>query len=84
MHGSHSELSPPSANLFASGSRDGVILLWSTNTLSAMKMFQCVDQPLPRELSSPTPLTSSPLSVVRDIAVVGEVRGALHLHVPSG
>lgn len=86
---SHGELtphtSPPSANLFASGSRDGVILLWSTNTLSAIKMFQCVDQPLPRELTPPTapPTTAAaavaaamagPTSVVRDIAVVGEVR----------
>ena len=62
------------ANLFASGSRDGVILLWSTNSLSAMKMFHSVDtisQPI-KDTSGPS-LLLVPDTTIRQILAVGEV-----------
>ena len=71
-------------NLFASGSVDGVVILWSTNTLNAMKMFMCAES-IPREVggggpaAAAAPLTSSlKLSKsntdIRQIMAIGEVR----------
>lgn len=66
-------ISSISGNFFASGSQDGVILLWSTNTLNAMKMFDCSRQ------MTVAPPTKEPGSVVpqncteiRNIIVVAE------------
>ena len=64
-----------SANLFASGSHDGMILLWSTNTLSAMKMFQSVDpvpQQVTKEVSGPS-LVHTADTNIRQILAIGEV-----------
>ena len=62
------------ANLFASGSCDGVILLWSTNSLSAMKMFHSADtisQPI-KDTSGPSLLHASD-TTIRQILAIGEV-----------
>ena len=66
------------ANLFASGSHDGVVLLWSTSSLSAMKMFNCADG-LPKEVVQSTgpPNPNSPMASlveIKHILVIGEVR----------
>lgn len=74
--------SPYVANLFASGSRDGVVLLWSTSSLSAMKMFNCADG-MPREIvqSIGTLSTTSPLTEIKHILVIGEVGTSLVVYI---
>ena len=63
------------ANFFASGSRDGVILLWSTNSLSAMKMFNSADtisQPVLKDISGPSFVQAADTNI-RQILAIGEV-----------
>ena len=70
----------PVANLFASGSCDGVVLLWSTSSLSAMKMFHCVEG-MPKELPLPVvgqsalspSASATSLTEIKHILVIGEV-----------
>ena len=62
-------------NFFASGSRDGVILLWSTNSLSAMKMFNGADSislPVVKDNSLPS-TTQAVDTSIRQILAIGEV-----------
>lgn len=67
LYNSHKEniccLTSISINFFASGSYDGVILLWSTNTLSAIKIFHCLN---------PSPVVCGPSTMIRHILVIGE------------
>ena len=63
----------PLENFFASGSRDGVILLWSTNTLSAMKMFSCGEISLTGSLKESHPPLTTLTSQIKHILAIGEV-----------
>ena len=60
------------ANFFASGSRDGMILLWSTNSLSAMKMFNSTDT-LSQPIMSGPSLVQAAETNIRQILAIGEV-----------
>lgn len=67
-------------NMFASGSWDGAIILWSTNSLNALKMFQCAEG-MPRELTPILPVAAQTTAAastrnsteIRHIIAIGEV-----------
>ncbi|XP_064390795.1 WD repeat-containing protein 41-like isoform X2 [Halichondria panicea] len=61
-------LTTVSQTFFASGSRDGVILLWSTNSLSAMKIINCVEPCLTSSLRE----SQYPSMQIRHIMAIGE------------
>lgn len=79
--------------LFATGARDSSVVLWSMNSLSAVKKFECakddfLESPTLSPSTSATSLTSgsaSPISVigipVNQILVLCEVHIGLYLSV---
>ena len=71
------------ANFFASGSKDGMILLWSTNTLNPMKMFQCAGSAsFTQSLREPMPSSVVHVeSEINSILALSEVCVCMIVHI---